>query len=71
MKKLALNLIKFYQKFLSPVNYGIHTCIYTPSCSKYTYEAIEKYGVIKGSLMGTLRVLRCNPLAKGGHDPVR
>lgn len=71
MKKLALNLIKFYQRFLSPVNYGIHTCIYLPSCSEYTYQAIQKYGVVKGSFMGAFRVLRCNPLAKGGNDPVK
>jgi len=46
-------------------------CRYTPTCSEYTYQAIEKYGVLKGSLMGFGRILRCNPFSKGGHDPVK
>ena len=71
MKKLMLNLIRFYQKYLSPVNFGIHTCKFKPSCSEYTYQAVEKYGTLKGTFMGAWRVLRCNPLAKGGNDPVR
>lgn len=71
MKKLALILIRFYQKYLSPENYGIYVCRYTPSCSKYTYEAIDKHGIIKGGLMGIWRILRCNPLSKGGNDPVK
>ncbi|RJR26951.1 membrane protein insertion efficiency factor YidD [candidate division WWE3 bacterium] len=70
MRKLALTLIKLYKKFLSPVNFGIHTCRFVPSCSDYTYEAIEKYGVLKGSIMGGYRILRCNPLSEGGFDPV-
>ncbi|MFC1622265.1 membrane protein insertion efficiency factor YidD [Patescibacteria group bacterium] len=71
MKKLTLTLLKLYRKFLSPRNLGIRTCRFEPSCSKYTYQAIEKYGVIKGSFMGLWRVLRCNPFSKGGKDPVR
>jgi ribonuclease P protein component/putative membrane protein insertion efficiency factor len=47
------------------------TCRYTPSCSLYTLQAIEKYGVPRGILMGVLRVLRCHPFSKGGFDPVR
>ena len=70
MKKLILILIKFYKKYLSPANFGINTCIFKPSCSEYTYQAIEKYGVFKGSLMGIKRTLRCNPFNKGGVDPV-
>lgn len=46
-------------------------CRFEPSCSRYTYTAIEKYGVIKGTLMGTWRILRCNPFNKGGYDPVK
>lgn len=71
MKKLALNLIKFYRKYLSLENFGIVVCRYEPSCSRYTYSAIEKYGFIKGTLMGVWRVIRCNPLSKGGYDPVK
>lgn len=71
MKKFALMLIRFYKKFLSPENFGMNTCRFEPSCSEYTYQAIEKYGVIKGSIMGGYRILRCNPFNKGGHDPVK
>ncbi|MFC1755795.1 membrane protein insertion efficiency factor YidD [Patescibacteria group bacterium] len=71
MKKLELMLIRFYQKFLSPENFGIEICRFEPSCSRYTYQAVNKYGVIKGSLMGFWRILRCNPFNKGGHDPVK
>ncbi len=71
MKNLALTLIKLYRKFLSPKNFGIHTCKFEPSCAVYTYEAIKRHGVIKGSIMGVWRILRCNPLSKGGYDPVK
>ncbi|HNS71154.1 MAG TPA: membrane protein insertion efficiency factor YidD [bacterium] len=70
MKKLILILIKLYKKFLSPINFGTHACKYNPSCSDYTYEAVEKYGVIKGLLKGLYRIIRCNPFSKGGYDPV-
>ncbi|HLB49247.1 MAG TPA: membrane protein insertion efficiency factor YidD [Anaerolineales bacterium] len=68
MKKIALGLIRFYKLFLSPVLPP--SCIYQPTCSQYTYEAIEKYGVLRGSWMGLLRLLRCHPFARGGYDPV-
>lgn len=70
MKTLSLILLRLYQKTLSPRNFGLNTCRYTPTCSDYTYDAIVKYGVIKGSFMGAYRILRCNPFSKGGHDPV-
>lgn len=70
MKKLALILIRFYQRFLSPENYGLNTCRFTPSCSKYTYEAVDRYGILRGTLMGAWRIIRCNPFNKGGYDPV-
>ncbi len=70
MKKLALMLIRFYRKYLSPENYGIQVCRFEPSCSRYTYQAIEKYGFLKGGFMGLYRIIRCNPFNKGGHDPV-
>lgn len=46
------------------------SCKYTPSCSEYAMEAVERYGVMRGGLMSAWRLLRCNPFAKGGYDPV-
>lgn len=69
MKKVLIGLIRMYQKYLSPLKRQWH-CIYTPTCSQYGIEAIEKYGVLKGGLLTAWRILRCNPFAKGGYDPV-
>lgn len=75
MKRIFLIIIKGYQKTISP-DHGVfsggkqHVCRYCPTCSQYTYEAIDKYGVIKGVGMGSWRILRCNPFSKGGYDPV-
>jgi len=71
MKKLILILIKIYKKTLSPGNFGINTCRFTPSCADYTYEAVEKYGAVKGTFLGVKRLVRCNPFSKGGYDPVK
>ena len=68
MKRPALAAIRFYQKWLSPLFPS--TCRYYPSCSHYTYEAIAKYGLLKGGAMGAWRLLRCNPFSKGGFDYV-
>lgn len=68
MRSIALALIRFYQKFMSPMLGS--NCRFYPSCSSYTYQAIEKYGVAKGSWMGFKRILRCNPWNKGGFDPL-
>ncbi|HMP41724.1 MAG TPA: membrane protein insertion efficiency factor YidD [Roseiflexaceae bacterium] len=68
MRWLFLGLIRFYQRYLSPLLPP--SCIYSPSCSKYTYQAIEKYGALRGSYLGIRRILRCHPWAQGGHDPV-
>lgn len=72
MKKLILKMILFYQKRISPVFYvkGIR-CKYYPTCSEYTRQAIEKYGVMKGSFLGIKRILKCNPFSKGGYDPLK
>lgn len=71
MKKLILILIKLYKRYLSLTNFGIHTCKYEPSCSRYSYEAIDKYGIVKGVMKSIKRVIRCNPFSKGGYDPVK
>jgi len=60
--------IRFYQKFISPFK-RTH-CIYTPTCSQYAIIALKKYGPIKGLFLSIKRILRCNPLSKGGYDPV-
>ena len=68
MKNILIAMIRFYQKFLSPLK---HTrCPYTPNCSQNGLEAIQKYGAFKGSLLACWRILRCNPFSKGGYDPV-
>lgn len=69
MKKIMIHMIRFYQKYLSPLKVRTH-CIYTPTCSQYAIEALEKYGALKGSLLAICRILRCNPFSKGGYDPV-
>jgi hypothetical protein len=68
MKRPAMAAIRFYQKWISPL--FPPSCRYYPSCSQYTYEAIAKYGLLKGGAMGAWRLLRCNPFSKGGFDYV-
>lgn len=77
MKKIALFLIKIYQKTLS-FDHGFMKfyhpagfCRFQPTCSEYAYRAIEKYGLIRGFFMASWRILRCNPLNKGGIDSVK
>lgn len=69
IKQICIRLICFYQRTISPYLVHIH-CIYTPTCSQYGIEAIEKYGVWKGGWLTCKRILRCHPFAKGGYDPV-
>ena len=68
-KKLVIFLIRTYQLTLSP-RFSHGACRYSPTCSQYALEAVEIHGVLKGSLLAMLRILRCNPLFKGGYDPV-
>jgi hypothetical protein len=64
-----LLFIRGYQKIISPALAG-NTCRFYPSCSHYGYQAIYKYGVIKGSIKAIWRILRCNPFNAGGYNPV-
>jgi len=65
-KKAFIRVIKFYQLAISP-RIGSH-CKYQPTCSEYMIQAVDKYGIIKGSLLGIIRILKCNPFSKGGVD---
>jgi putative membrane protein insertion efficiency factor len=65
----ALAVIRFYQKFVSPT-LPANTCRFYPTCSHYGYQAIYKYGILKGGWIATWRILRCNPFNPGGYDPV-
>ncbi|MBE7020853.1 MAG: membrane protein insertion efficiency factor YidD [Ruminococcaceae bacterium] len=67
LKKIFLLPIKFYRKYLSPLK-RYPTCRYIPTCSEYAILAIEKYGILKGSVKAVWRILRCNPFSKGGVD---
>ncbi len=69
MKKLALSLIGFYQKYITP--YTKSSCKFYPTCSAYTKEAIVKYGFLKGFYLGFRRILRCHPWQENQIDPVK
>jgi putative membrane protein insertion efficiency factor len=68
MKFFLVLLVKFYQICLSP--FFVSRCRYTPTCSMYTIECLEKYGAIKGIWLSLKRLIRCRPGAVGGFDPV-
>ncbi len=76
LKRFVLGVIRLYQKTLS-LDHGIvgkvfgeRFCRFYPTCSQYTYEAIEKNGIVRGSFLGLKRVVRCHPWNDGGYDPV-
>ena len=67
-KYLIIGPVRLYQKCLSPLLPA--SCRYVPTCPNYMLQAVEKHGLLKGTLMGIARILRCHPLARGGFDPV-
>lgn len=68
LKKIIIALIRFYQLALSPLKQP--TCRFSPTCSQYSIEAIERFGVIKGTYLYVRRILKCHPFHEGGYDPV-
>jgi hypothetical protein len=68
IKSILIVMVRAYQMGISPY-IGPH-CRYTPTCSAYFIEAVEKYGALKGSWLGIRRILRCHPGRPGGYDPV-
>lgn len=68
IKKFFIFLLNFYQKKISPLKKPC--CRFTPTCSTYAIEAIEKHGALKGLYLSIKRILRCHPFCKGGYDPV-
>lgn len=68
MKRVVLAVIRFYRQWISP---GLPpSCRFYPTCSEYTYQAVEKYGVLRGGWLGIRRITRCHPFNPGGFDPV-
>ncbi|MCH7541569.1 membrane protein insertion efficiency factor YidD [Patescibacteria group bacterium] len=73
MKKLAINLIRFYQKLISPLSkliWPLDSCRFSPTCSEYMILTVEKHGVLKGGWLGLLRITRCNPISPGGYEKI-
>lgn len=68
MKKILISLIRFYQKFVSPLKPP--SCRFYPTCSEYSIQALSKYGVFKGVWKSIVRISKCHPFHPGGHDPV-
>lgn len=70
IKQALIALVRTYQKFISPAIGGRHRCRFFPRCSDYAIEALGTHGTLKGSLLAARRILKCNPLFRGGYDPV-
>jgi uncharacterized protein len=69
MKTLVVQLLRGYKLFISPL--FPPSCRFSPTCSEYAAEAVGKYGVLKGAVLGVKRILRCHPFHPGGYDPVQ
>lgn len=76
-KAVSLTAIRLYQRIKSlflPALVSVmpqSACRYSPTCSRYAYEAIDTYGFIKGGYLSLIRLAKCHPLSKGGYDPVK
>ena len=72
MRNICIFIIKIYKKIISPIFsfLGVN-CKFYPTCSDYTIQAVQKYGVLKGCFLGIKRILKCNPFSKGGYDPLK
>ena len=68
MKYILIGIVKFYQKFISPLKKPC--CRFYPTCSAYALEALKKYGALKGTYLAIKRILRCHPFNDGGYDPL-
>ena len=68
MKAAALAILRWYKRSVSPLLPP--SCRYTPTCSEYAMEAIERHGLVRGTYLATRRVLSCHPFSRGGYDPV-
>jgi uncharacterized protein len=68
VKLLVLAPIRFYRRVISPALPP--RCKYYPSCSEYAVQAVESYGILRGTVLAAWRLLRCNPFSHGGYDPV-
>jgi putative membrane protein insertion efficiency factor len=69
LTRIIIGIIKLYQRFISPALPG--SCRFYPTCSQYTIQALERYGVLKGLSMGIKRILKCHPFHPGGYDPLK
>lgn len=69
MSRLCIGLIRFYQRWISPLKKP--SCIFYPSCSSYSIDAYKHYGFFKGSYFTLRRILRCHPFNSGGYDPLK
>ncbi len=67
IRDLLILALRFYRRYVSPMKPP--TCRYVPTCSEYSIQALQKYGLVKGTAKSIWRVLRCNPFSKGGYDP--
>ena len=67
-RTLATLPLRFYRRFLSPLKPPM--CRFSPTCSQYAIEAIERHGILRGTGYAVWRILRCHPFCRGGHDPV-
>ena len=71
MTRIAILLIRFYQRIISRYILTGNNCRFYPTCSEYSLQAYKKYGFIKGSYLSAKRIVRCNPFHEGGYDPLK